>query len=118
MCRPQIGVIRDRGVPGIEAQRRSIQEVESFGHDPGDDLRVQAAPGKGFRHAEDPSRPSHRSQHSIGVDRFGRTEIDHLNVPGFLGQLIGGLERLMQHRAGGDHGGVGAGPGDTGFADG
>jgi hypothetical protein len=32
--------------------------------------------------------------------------------------LIGGLERLMQHRAGGDHGGVGAGPGDTGFADG
>ena len=52
---PEVGVIGDGGVAGVEALGGGVEEVETFGGDAGDDFSGDAAVGEGFADHQQPS---------------------------------------------------------------
>src|ERR1700720_4452887 len=63
MLAPQIRVIRNRGVLGVEARRRGIEQMEPFARDARDHFRRHAAPRECFADAKQSSCARDRREH-------------------------------------------------------
>ena len=50
----------------------------------------------------------HAFQHGLRVQRLERVDVDHFHVDALARQRLGGVERFLDHDAGGEHGGVAA----------
>ena len=88
MFSPEIRVIRDRSVFGIETLRGGVEEVETFGRDAGNDLGRDSAPRERFTHAEETAGPRDRGEDGIGVEGLNGPQIDHLDLETFGAQSL------------------------------
>jgi len=99
MRRPQVRMERDRGVLGVEALRRGVEQAETFARHAGDDFGGNAAQGHGLAHAEEAARARHGSHHGVGVKRSDRPEIDNFDLPSFGRQFLRGGQGFVHHGA-------------------
>ena len=105
---PKIGVIRDRGVLGIEALGGNIEQAKPLARDPSYHLGRDTSPRPLLTHAEQPSGAGNGGEHRVHVQRLDRAEIDDFDLVAIPGQIVGGGYGLVEHRAVRDDRGVAA----------
>src|ERR1700758_662768 len=99
MRRPKVRMIRNRRVFRIEALRRGIEKMKTFGAHTRDHLRRRAAPGERFSHAEQPARSRYRRQYRVRIEWFHRAKIDDFHFKPIPRELRGGTEGFLRHHA-------------------
>ena len=117
MLAPKIRVIGNRRVFGVDARRRGVEQMESFGRDARDHFRGHAAPRERFADAKQPSGARDRSEHGVGIERLDRAQIDHFDFDAVRAELLRDRERFVHHRAVGHDAEIAARPNDSRFAD-
>ncbi len=115
---PEVRVIGDRGVAGVEAAGRGVEEVEAVGDDAADDFGADSAPWEAFGDGEESAGAGDGGEDGVGVEGFDAAEVDDFDFPAVVEEVVGGAEAFVEHGAAGDDGGVAAAAGDSGFADG
>ena len=73
MRAPEIRMIWNGSVFGIQTLWRCIEEMKALARDPRDHFCGRAAPRKRFAHAEQTSCARDGRQHSVSVERFDRS---------------------------------------------
>ena len=117
MLAPEIRVIRDRRVFGVDARRRGIEQMKSFGRDARDHFRRHAAPRECFADAKQPSGARDRGEHGVGIERLDRAQIDHFDLDAIRAELLRDRERFVHHRAVGHDAEIASRPNDSRFPD-
>ena len=117
MLAPKIRVIGNRCVLRVDARRRGIEQMETFGRDARDHFRRHAAPRERFADAKQSAGARDRREHGIGVERLDRAQIDHFDFDAFGAELLRDGERFVHHRAVGHDAEIAARPNDSRFAD-
>jgi hypothetical protein len=118
MGRPEMRVKRDGCVAGVQALRRSVQEIETFTDNPGDDLGGDASARPGFANGKEPASARDRSHDGVRIERFDRAQIDDFDFVTFRDEVLCRSEGFVKHGAIGDDGQVASFTGNAGFADG
>ena len=113
----EVGRIGHRHVLARHPHHRRIEIVEGVLHDAGGDLGADAVLLPAFLHRDGAAGLLHRGDDGVGVHRAQRAQVDHLGLDAFLGQFVGGLQRVGHAVRPGDDGDVTAGAHDPRLAD-
>ena len=117
MLAPKIWVIRNRSVFRVDARRRGIEQVKALRRNARDHFGGHAAPRKRFADTKQSPGARHRCEHSIGIERLDRSQVDHFDLDPLGAELLRDGERFMYHRAVGHDAEIASRPNDSCFPD-
>ena len=91
--------------------------MKSFRRNARDHFGGHAAPRKRFADTKQSPGARHRCEHSIGIERLDRSQVDHFDLDPLGAELLCDGERFMHHCAVGHDAEIASRPNDSCFPD-
>src|SRR5438128_67466 len=99
MSAPEVWMIRDGSILGVQSARGDIQEGKPFGCNACEYLRCDTAPWPRFSDSQETPGSGDTGEDGVGIERFDRPQVDDFHLVAFSGEFLGHGEAFVDHRA-------------------